>query len=101
MSVVLKMDMPITCSSCRFQDVGLCYAVGDHPSEAEYIPYELLDKAKPEWCPIIGEIPDSHGRLVDADALIVNKFKNPISYNAFTNLINRQMTVVKAEGDEA
>ena len=32
-------------------------------------------------------------RLIDADALIENKFKNPISYNAFVSLVKRQSTV--------
>lgn len=32
-------------------------------------------------------------RLIDADALIANKFKNAISYNAFVNLVKRQETV--------
>lgn len=32
-------------------------------------------------------------RLIDADALLLQKFKNPISYAAFCNLVKRQMTV--------
>ena len=32
-------------------------------------------------------------RLIDADKLLENSFKNPISYNAFCNLVKRQMTV--------
>lgn len=32
-------------------------------------------------------------RLIDADALIENRFKNDISYNAFVNLVKRQTTV--------
>lgn len=32
-------------------------------------------------------------RLIDADALIEQKFKNPISYNAFVNIVKRQPTV--------
>ena len=32
-------------------------------------------------------------RLIDADALIENKFKNDISYNAFKNLVKRQPSV--------
>lgn len=43
------------------------------------------------------ELPEKHGRLIDADALVTSRFKNPISYNAFKNLIERQMTVIKAE----
>ena len=32
-------------------------------------------------------------RLIDADELISNVFKNDISYNAFKNLVQRQQTV--------
>lgn len=32
-------------------------------------------------------------RLIDADALISNKFKNDISYNSFVNLVKRQPTI--------
>lgn len=31
-------------------------------------------------------------RLIDADALIEYRFKNPISYNAFANLVKRMPT---------
>jgi len=53
MSIVIKdMEMPKTCFVCRFQDIGFCHAVHDHPSECEYIPDELLDKTRPGWCPL-------------------------------------------------
>lgn len=32
-------------------------------------------------------------RLIDADALAANKFKNDISYNSFCNLVKRQPTI--------
>ena len=32
-------------------------------------------------------------RLIDGDKLTENAFKNPISYNAFCNLVKRQPTV--------
>ena len=32
-------------------------------------------------------------RLIDADALIANQFKNDISYKAFVNLVKRQPTI--------
>lgn len=31
--------------------------------------------------------------MIDGDKLIENAFKNPISYNAFCNLVKRQPTV--------
>ena len=32
-------------------------------------------------------------KLINADALIANKFKNAISYNAFVNLVKRQPSI--------
>lgn len=32
-------------------------------------------------------------KLIDADKLMENKFKNDISYNAFCNLVKRQPTI--------
>ena len=32
-------------------------------------------------------------RLIDADELITQQFKNPISYKAFVNLVKRQPTI--------
>lgn len=32
-------------------------------------------------------------RLIDADKLMENKFKNDISYNAFCNLVKRQPSI--------
>lgn len=37
-------------------------------------------------------------RLIDADALIENKFKNDISYKAFVNLVKRQPTIELERG---
>ena len=36
-------------------------------------------------------------RMIDGDKLIENAFKNPISYNAFCNLVKRQPTVDAVE----
>ena len=32
-------------------------------------------------------------RLIDADALIEQRFKNPISYRVFVNIVKRQPTI--------
>lgn len=32
-------------------------------------------------------------RPIDADKLLESEFKNPISYNAFANLVKRQPTI--------
>ena len=96
MSVIVKgMEMPENCETCAYQTKGACFASGVNNGT---ITLRRMDKDRPDWCPLV-EIPPKHGRLIDGDAVIANRFKNPISYNAFRNLIERQMTVIKAEGE--
>lgn len=96
MSVIVKgMKMPENCETCEYQTKGACFASGVNKGT---ITIRRMDKERPDWCPLV-EIPPKHGRLNDGDAVIENRFKNPISYNAFKNLIERQMTVIKAEGE--
>ena len=64
MALIIKGEMPKGCSECRDlrfnipncplhkHTQGNWYRIGKHPD-----------------CPIIGEIPDEHGRLIDADKL--------------------------------
>ena len=71
MGIIIKADMPIKCEECRFHAkraysnygyVHFCYA------------QEMAEKDKTDElmkrCPILGEIPDEHGRLVDKDAIL-------------------------------
>ena len=73
MSVLVKgMEMPKDCRECRLMEyhsnlgetwcaptVGLL-AVNYKP-----IPFD----GRPDWCPLV-ELPEKHGRLIDAEALI-------------------------------
>ena len=92
MALIIKADMPTRCRECRDMgfDIPNCplhkhtqgnwYRIGKHPD-----------------CPIIGEIPNEHGRLVDADELkkdalcCGSKFQN-----AFIRRITVAPTVVEA-----
>ena len=64
MSVVVRMEMPKGCLDCPCVngEYGCCQAdkeerqIGD-PNE------------RPSWCPIICQLPERHGRLIDADAM--------------------------------
>lgn len=59
MSVIVKnMEMPSWCQSCDFSDdeTRFCKAA------KEYIPMV----GKPWFCPLV-ELPEKHGRLIDAD----------------------------------
>ena len=65
MGIYIKdMEMPKDCGECHF-----CHAEGFKswccPTERE----DILFDAIPEWCPLT-EVPEPHGRLIDADACI-------------------------------
>lgn len=95
MSVLVKgMAMPKDCLYCcmcvdTINGESICNFTGDNIEQPEI---------RNKNCPLV-ELPPKHGRLIDGDAVIENRFKNPISYNAFKNLIERQMTVIKAEDE--
>ena len=70
MALIVKGKMPTCCGLC-------CECLGGG-SDAYYCnraKRQISEVAPPydkrmEWCPIVGDIPDKHGRLKDADALI-------------------------------
>ena len=51
-------------------------------------------------CPIVAEVPDAHGRLIDAGRLKVVLKKNFGGASVLGQLIDEQPTVVEAEGTE-
>jgi hypothetical protein len=73
MSVLIKgMRIPKDCRECKFQDYG--FTTGDTwcgvndavlARNFEAIKFD----GRPEWCPLV-EVPEPHGRLIDADMLI-------------------------------
>ena len=82
MALIIKGDMPKGCEECRFHAkraysnygyVHFCYA------------QEMAEKDKTDElmkrCPILGEIPDEHGRLVNI-APIVEKLEEMIEQTA-------------------
>ena len=58
------------------------------------------DEARPDWCPILGVLPEKHGRLVDAAA--IPRFASGSLYTAycFTEAIADTPTIVPAERSE-
>lgn len=106
MSVIVKsMKMPKNCQECGLYIEGACYAKG-------YRDYRsIMDTAKPDDCPLV-ELPEKHGRLVDADKLadLLSKEKEKVvgEGNLFLcfavgfawGFITKEPTVVEAEGSE-
>ena len=65
MSVLIEnMEMPFTCLTCDFHKCA--GGVGDFCSITKRRQFRF--KNRPKDCPLI-EVPEPHGRLIDADAL--------------------------------
>lgn len=106
MSIIIKgMEMPKNCQDCALYIEGACYAKG-------YRDYRsIMDTAKPDDCPLV-ELPEKHGRLVDADKLadLLSKEKEKVvgEGNLFLcfavgfawGFIAKEPTVIEAEGSE-
>lgn len=82
-SVLIRgMKMPTTCEECDFchwsnlHQTGICDRCGDEPVCPDYGTDYKRTRAR--FCPLI-ELPEKHGRLVDADALHV-LFENQWHY---------------------
>ena len=72
MGIYIKgMKMPENCIKCPMQFGGMCYVMPAEVDEGRVAPTveEAWKQGKPDWCPLI-EIPESHGDLIDRDALL-------------------------------
>lgn len=97
MSVLIKgMKMPEDCFSCPLKEEGFCnitnaYAVGINKKNSD--------------CPLV-EIPETHGRLIDADELKDqyphdSDWEYPVNTNEYVvQTINEAPTIIEAEGME-
>lgn len=65
---VVRMKMPERCYECEMADGVTCMATGG--VYGREVPKMTWIRRRPDWCPIICSIPEGHGRLVDADALV-------------------------------
>ncbi len=101
MSVIVKgMQMPENCPECRFnKQSGFCSA--KPPEFAGYTD----DWGKQEWCPLV-ELPEKHGRLIDADKIVDAMNDMEVEGEVFTTAVNYVKlivadapTVIEAEGE--
>lgn len=96
MSVLIKgMEMPKSCNECRFSVDGWCYVCKPQSEEER-------KRITTNYCPLV-EIPP-HGRLIDADTLIVrhgwlDNFDNTHTHIQFVyaNEINYTPTIIGSE----
>lgn len=106
MSILIKdMKMPKGCLECPFKDIGMstmtqCLLV------AGWIDYANDGYGIPDACPLV-ELPEKHGRLVDADAIIKEMESMKVEGEVFTTAVNyaaivarEALTVIEAEGEE-
>lgn len=63
---VVRMEMPKGCGDCLCANFGYC-GITHEPVADAYMGYQ---ENRPKTCPILAVLPENHGRLVDADALI-------------------------------
>lgn len=59
---VVRMEMPQGCEDCPFRDFLFCCCVKGRK-------YAGSSPVRPNWCPIICQLPEGHGRLVDAEEM--------------------------------
>lgn len=86
--VIVRMEMPKTCGDCPIS----CFRTKPCALNAEGTAYDMLNAGKkgkrPDWCPIICQLPEGHGRLIDASTIIgevdagyTDDYGNPIPVN--------------------
>lgn len=107
MSVLIKgMEMPKECRECPMMDYGTmtgetyCEVNGKTLAES----YRTIEfDGRPDWCPLV-ELPEKHGRLIDADALVPDICHDwngwcvpPDDYSE--ECIRKAPTVIEAEGE--
>lgn len=97
MSVVVRMEMPKGCRSCQ-----LCVFAGASPVCVlrKYpnctVSQFFVKNKRPSNCPIVCALPEKHGRLVDADALLRDIEKYHVSEGKFQHWLELQPTIVPA-----
>lgn len=78
--VIVRMEMPKNCpcelSAEVFDPIGNygghqpCFAWYGIPARSKEFDRCVVRSERPAWCPIIGVLPEQHGRLVDASTVL-------------------------------
>lgn len=97
---VVRMEMPKGCWDCPCVNGEYGYCQADKEER------QIEDtNERPSWCPIICQLPEGHGRLVDADAVesIIRKWFEYIKLNPDILLdgVKSLHTIVPAETERS
>lgn len=106
MSILIKgIGMPETCDDCQFHRY---HSRGEYVCVATpmFYPMNLANSKgiRKDWCPLV-ELPEKHGRLIDADKLKEEFPKDtdweyPVNTNQYVcETIDEAKTVVEAEDE--
>lgn len=96
--LIRGMEMPTNVFDCPLNYFGICDLAQDETH------CDCSQDSRPEWCPLV-PLPEGHGRLIDADALIENHFSDehrialsPANKLWMRRIIKGEPTIIEAEG---
>ena len=100
---VVRMEMPKRCYECDMADGVTCMATGG--VYGREVPKMTWIRRRPDWCPIICQLPEGHGRLIDASTVIgvmQDELDNdrPVTVDDYLGLNEPVPTIVPAERSE-
>ena len=94
MSILIKgIEMPKNCAECKVNDVAKCGTNYKYLLEHE----AYYDSVRSD-CPLISIPP--HGRLIDANEIIIPFFENIDDENLMRKVIKAMPTIIPADGGE-
>lgn len=98
---VVRMEMPSRCCDCDMADGVTCMATGG--VYGREVPKMTWIRRRPDWCPIVCQLPEGHGRLVDAEKLKTKKYHSDITHENAVAVaeIDWAETIVPSERSEA
>ena len=100
--LIRGMEMPKSCDECRLFNESWCMALGVENWRKSY--NKPPEGGRLPDCPLV-PLPEGHGRLIDADALIENHFSDehrialsPANKLWMRRIIKGEPTIIEAEG---
>lgn len=100
---VVRMEMPKEgCHTCDARCVSDLYGYICGIERKNVMPF-LGKKNRPDWCPILCQLPEGHGRLIDADKLKRKKYHSEVTHENAVSVaeIDWAETIVPAEEERS